>query len=478
MAVQTKSQQNILAATACLLTVYHTLYAMVLNHFATPRFLSYVDYALILLTFGALCLYIFGEYRRLKTIPVFLQPLCQSSLMNAYTVVLLVLFGLFLVSALLTEGMRPGTLSENRGCLLDSGISFFVIFPLGLWYGNRNDERLIRGMIDLLTAVYIPILLGAFWSFFIDLDIIPWLNAYQWNGRLAFAAAHPNVIGMTCAMLTMAGMYRILRGAWWVKVLYGVAELVLFAGLILADSRAGMVAVGLSFGILIVLWVWKRFLCDKPPRKIAMIAGVSAVLCVIALWCVIRMGSIMGIGLPTRSFFGGNLGAGSGRLDLWWKILSDVLPNHRDLLIHGCSPYEIPGVLAQTAGTLDKFGYEINTHNQLLEVAMGYGVPAMLVFVLWLILLAKQAWKLGTASFSLVSLSERILPLLLLLLIVNQMFEARLLFYRYAVGSMFFLTAGYVCGSGYHQMSVKSVRRSSVYNGQDESQYRCTNLQN
>jgi len=443
--------EGFLALAAISLCLYHTLFSLGWQHFSLPKATVYMDYALVLLFAAAFLLAVLSQYRQHSSLGGLISSF-SGNILNRYTLGLVLLFGVFCISAILTNFTNPGSLVANRGCLYEAGISFFVIFPLGHWFALREDKRLLHGMIDLLTAAFTVFLALSFLSLFGENDFISISGVSIWDGRL-YLKTHPNVTGMVCCMLIMSGMYRFLVGGKWVKVLYGLAIILLFTALILTDSRASLVAFIAGVGSFTVLCVLKR-IKGKHSLKNVLFICIAAVFAVLLFLLMRNFNRLADAGFRTRGFLNDPLGAGSGRLELWWTILHDILPNHRDILLHGCSPYEIVDTLASLAGTVDKIGYAINTHNQFLEVAMAYGVPAMAAFLLWLLMLAKCSWKIGTASFQTTSLAERLLPLLLLVLIVNNMFETKLLFYRYVAGCVFFFIAGHVCGTYQRQQTL------------------------
>lgn len=429
-----------------ILCFYHTLYALLCKQAIMPNAALRLDRILTAL-FVAACLIYFGDhFFRHTDMREGLRSCCESAV-NRYSVTLGILFLLFFVSTILMGRANPGAFQTNRDHLYDSSISFFVIFPLGYWLGFRKDDRLLCAVIDMLTLLYTGFLALGLLSLYANIRF-PFMpeEIYIWDGRL-YLDAHPNYTGMMCATLMMAGLYRILRGRKWVKLPYLAAEVILTVGLLLTDSRASMVAVVVAFGALIALCVWKWFGKNKSTGKMIWICAATLIVSMGVLWFLRKLGPVIGgSDFQIRKLFGDSLGAGNGRVDLWWAIVTDILPHNKALFLHGCSPSNIWSVLSALAGTVEKFGYAINTHNQILEVGMAYGVPAMGVFLVWLGMLARCCWAMGTAPFREVSFAERIIPLMLLLLVTNNMFETTLLFYRYATGSLFFLAAGHVCG--------------------------------
>jgi len=130
---------------------------------------------------------------------------------------------------------------------------------------------------------------------------------------------------------------------------------------------------------------------------------------------------------------------GSGRIKAW-KTACKALKNEPGLWLRGCGPYNIPDVLVANGVINPK-----NTHNQLLELLLGYGLAPLAVFLLWLVWLARKCVVLGLDKTS--DWALRVLAAGILAMVICNMLEARLLFYRYFIGSMFFLLAGLVSAS-------------------------------
>lgn len=446
MGERTEKLGKALRFAACTLGAYHCLYALLARQLLLPRWALYVDYLLVLVL--AAVVIVCGAAAIFQKAVRGPAGEAISRYNNWCSFLLILLFLLFCVSALLAERTAPGSLRENRGCLFDAAISFFVLFPLGFWYGSRGDYRFLTGLIDLLTAIYTGILLYGLWGVYTPGDVyITGMPVFMHRGQL-YLGCNPNTTGMLCALFMMTGLYRILSGGKGAGILYGAAEIVLYTGLSLSNSRGGAIALSLGLGGAAGVLVWFR--CEgRGTRQKWLRAAVATVLAVLAVWygrwlaCATVPPGEAGEGFAAAArglLTKGGSEKGSGRLLLWETILSEVLTDHGSYLLQGCSPYSISTVLSD-------YGYAMYTHNQILEVVMGYGLPAALVFVAWLCLAALRSWRMGTAPLGSVSAGRRVLPLILLLLVTNNMFEASLLFYRYITGSLFFLVAGYVCAA-------------------------------
>ena len=131
---------------------------------------------------------------------------------------------------------------------------------------------------------------------------------------------------------------------------------------------------------------------------------------------------------------GGELG---GLRELWISVLIHVFKTP-GLLLHGCTQSSTPTIVEALTGK------SYNTHNQILEVLLAYGLPSALLFLSWLACVAGKSLSLSFDPGA--DHGRWMLPSVLLLLVVNNMAETMLVARGHFVGGLFFLIAGYVCG--------------------------------
>ncbi len=86
------------------------------------------------------------------------------------------------------------------------------------------------------------------------------------------------------------------------------------------------------------------------------------------------------------------------------------------------------------------------THNQFLEILVGQGIVPLLLYVLWLVFVARDSLQ-SCLDLSPEKGGEWTLPIVLLVLVVANLMEALLAGTTHYVGHVFFLTAGYVAGT-------------------------------
>ena len=109
-------------------------------------------------------------------------------------------------------------------------------------------------------------------------------------------------------------------------------------------------------------------------------------------------------------------------------------------MLHGCSSAQVPYLVDKIFGAL------WNTHNQFLEIMVGQGIPALVMFVCFLCLLFRDSLSVSLRKEK--ESAGWTMPLTLLVLILHSMAEVTLVNSGTTIGSMFFLAAGYVSGMG------------------------------
>ena len=138
-----------------------------------------------------------------------------------------------------------------------------------------------------------------------------------------------------------------------------------------------------------------------------------------------------------RDLVGDGASTLGGRRKIWQCVIKGAAGD-RHILIHGTSIANVGDWVETTA-----FKRNFHTHNQLLEVLVAQGLPALVLFLLWLLWLAGKSLSL---MFSAGRGAVWALPLPLLTLITHNMAEMMLVGRPHFVAGFFFLIAGYTAG--------------------------------
>lgn len=354
------------------------------------------------------------------------------------------------------EGRAP--LSGNIRYLFYMASSLLVIFPLGYHLGKRRQMALFHAMFDTCLVVFSLFLLYAYFRFFRgEFHFFTFgENEFDFTlPRIRFGV-NPNSTAAYGAFFLIGGLYRFhsLQNS-WKRALLVFFELIAFTAFVYSESRTAFISLALALGVWIGARIYRRKK-DKGSGSVLLsllCAVVTAVLTVAVLYGVLNiLRSLQSTVLKSvvthagtdegpaddRGFMSDNALTLGGRIRIWLAIVKEVFRN-RHLLLHGCSQS------ATSAEVYALIGKSYNTHNQFLEVLLAYGLPALVLFLVWLL------WLAGKSVFLGLDRSEEddpswMLPLILLMMIVDNLAETMLVARIHFVGFLFFLLAGYVGG--------------------------------
>ncbi len=378
--------------------------------------------------------------------------------------ILLVWFVWAVLACLLAVREGLSTLLFNGGFLLDQMVNFLVLFPLGMFLSRRRDDRLFRLLAWGVYILFLPYLFsglivalsGGSFSF---LGRVICLE----EGRLRLGG-NPNTAGIYAALSFTLGFYlmecssrRAVRG------LLGVGETLLLVLMVFTGSRSALLAtgVGIVFYAAVILVRRRRARRSGEERSAGnwipvMIAG--AVLLMAILFVVLFGKRIPTLSVLIERYFSG---FSLSRRNLIWEFMLRGLSRRPHVMLHGCSSAQVPYLVQRVYGAFR------NTHNQLLEICLGQGIPALILFLAFLGLLFRDSLTVafrgesgGAVRITPLADGPRAIlrggptgafwaiPLLLLVLFVHSMAEVTLVNMGTTLGSLFFLAAGYVTGTG------------------------------
>ena len=365
---------------------------------------------------------------------------------------LLILFMfLFIISCIsMTITYNNDWLDFNTTEMRSAAVSLFLIFPAG-YVLIREEKRNVA--LILMHTVLIA------WSLFILVVLI-----HVFQGKTMTAPVTGGKIGMVQGNLCINGHYNI-AGSWemlffmaccfaalrsekiWVKAAYGVLTAVHYIALTLTNSRASFLAVLAAFAAMTGIAVYLRLKSGKEIRKIliAAAAGLAAA----AVYYFLRpyvfkllptAGGPGSGGAQGRTLFAKDFSTFNDRTKLWkWSIQG--LTSSARAFIFGFTPKSVPTMIAQMSNGQYPNSY---SHNQFVEVAASIGVPGLIVFLAWFIIILIDTWKLFFIRKERSSLLY--IPVIALAMMLANMMEAHLLYYDHIVGYAFFLLCGILHG--------------------------------
>ena len=127
----------------------------------------------------------------------------------------------------------------------------------------------------------------------------------------------------------------------------------------------------------------------------------------------------------------------SGRGDIWECALKAMISDVKTFFF-GVTQ----GNVNETIGVMSNGRFVMYTHNQILEVGLAIGVPGMLLFVGWLMLIARDCWEISFKKNSL-SIINRLIPFVVLYLVLSNMVEAIIFFKGRFTECIFMVVCGW-----------------------------------
>ena len=332
----------------------------------------------------------------------------------------------------------------NRHYLLDACVCVLLLFPLPAML--KKYPVIPRAMLMLLVGA----------TFFFDAWAMVGVlkpsvvtvggNQIGMNSHFALCfACNENTTGAYHAMLFMLCVYFIVREKkLWVKTCFVPAVLLNLFILGLSDSRTALYSVLIAFGIvagaLVIRFGWRR--TNRLSVRVAycgaaVFAAAAAALLIYYTpkWSYALYDAATGYIRPVSGGGGSSESWLTGRELLWRSFLPAVTESPRRFLF-GVTPIFVEQQIT-LQGIIDATGRSY-MHNQYLQMGVAFGVPSMILYTVWTVLLAIKCVK-SLKSYSGIALSG-----VIFMLVVANMLESYLFGFAYFCGGVFFLMAGMI----------------------------------
>lgn len=335
-------------------------------------------------------------------------------------------------------------------------------YPMASLLPKEERGRTFRGMFHVFIAVITALCILGLTVVLLQTQLetargqltgIP--AAGEGDQRLYIIGMHGNFYAPIICIMLMMAIYMILSYKnVAVRIYYVIVALILYITLPLSDSRTNMVAVAVGLGLLAMLLVLWRV-----KWKPSVLGAIVAVLCA----GVVAVGAYAGYGLAMRGIE--SVAVKSAVAEE--AAGSDVqLPKSRDLLKDLKTATGRTGIWKETfqsvkekpvillTGLTNHHTYEAipsfpqfdgRLHNSFIQVLIAFGLPALILVLCFLVVLAKRCIPLFFKPGLAVSLADRFLPVVLACCLVISMLES--FFFLESPGMyspLFYLVAGYV----------------------------------
>lgn len=407
-----------------------------------------------LLVAGALGYWIVSRLKARESFPLLKQRV--KALMIPEQKLLIVLFAWYVLSCMASNVNFSGrAFAFNRSSLLDTAVSFFIFFPM-IGYLANHAGKVVRGITPILLTILAAGMIYILWNVF-HLNIIETPdNAIGMTATLNLnISANYNTVGAYAAVSSLVCIAWALRTRRvYLKLVYIVFTLVHWVALMLTQSRTAIVSAVFAFsvGVFALLYFKLKDKVKFLPRMVICLAAaiVSGIVLLQSRQWVFDL-------FQSISHFSERVNQGRqqtatslreitvdgsvfARFDLWLAAIKSMVFDLKHFLF-GATPVGVSAMLDYVMNA--NFG--MYTHNQFLEMGVAFGVPGMLLYTAWLVLVARACLRIGLNRSENVKSADRAVPVVVLSLVVANLTEAMLVGCSYMPGSLFFLLSGWVC---------------------------------
>lgn len=346
--------------------------------------------------------------------------------------------------------------ASNKVYLDDLFVCAFIIFPWGkhLVKATNKMKSVLRCLTDLsllgISGVMVWILIAAFRSEVLSTFFGSAIGMLEFNGTLQLSInCHPNTVGAYAGLILCICIYFFANSRGIRRYVYFVECLIHFLVLALSNSRGSFFAFICIAAVMTGLTIYYLLAkADLKKRWIAACIGAVAVVAVLifarnsifAIYDSVKQtNSVVDVEQYEEVIRDLNITSFTGRPIIWKGALKIIFGGVSEFLF-GITPYHIAGEIQRLINS--EIGFY--THNQILEVASDVGVPACILFLVFLWRLAVVCYKKGTALSEGDQWKKKFLPIIILFLVIANVMEATLLFYGYLSGCVFMLLSGMI----------------------------------
>ena len=366
--------------------------------------------------------------------------------------------------------IQGDSLESNEQTIIITAIHIFLAY----FYAQCMDGEIkyVRAFLHLMTTVFsllmVAVLSGLImdgefylWNRNLFLEINAGFDSVKPLGRLEINC-NPNVVGMFVKTIMMLCLYLFFATKNIYRFFYILAYAVNYIVLALTGCRAGMLGVCIGTAMVFAIYAWEKTVKSKTSLRI-LIAAVTIVICSVALDSL-RQPTVKGY-IHLRAFVTGEeltasdkrplLSNLSQREKIYFAALSSM--RHPEIAAFGVTPSEIASLIDVEIvrfgvmpleerfypdGTPMEHIYQ-HTHNEFFEIMCATGLPGLTLFLVWL---CTTGWGGAAVYFDFrghFRLEEKVLMVVCLAELINNMLEPWLTFRYNLSGMIFYLTAGY-----------------------------------
>lgn len=330
--------------------------------------------------------------------------------------------------------------------LFNTFVSVFIIFTMAYVFHGNSARKIMESFFHVICAgltVFMIYVLYVVCNPGIDLPGSANISMSV-VGRLG-VYSNPNTTGAIAEIIFLMCIYMVITKKGLLRWLYAATALVHYFILILSNSRACILATGIA-----VAAIAGKLCFDALKNKVLWQRILIAVLATAAVG-----GVIIGMKKPVYAVYESisHFSAISGeydatrevdvtfsfRTEIWIAAVKSVFQDAKHFFF-GVTPYGI----AKEMSIWTESHRTIYTHNQFLEIAVSHGVPGLIIYLVWLIMIAKSCVRIVSDGTKGSQKGLIVLVGMVLMLVLANLMEATLVYYGFFMEGIFFLFCGMV----------------------------------
>ena len=378
--------------------------------------------------------------------------------------VLMALFCWYVISCIACGSYYHGTwLKGNAFPLLDTAINVFIFFPLAAYMPENRRRQAIHGVIHIIVSLMTVLMVFVLWNVYhLNIIRLPGGEIGMTADVRLTVCVHPNTVAAYVSLFMMLCLYMILIQPMPAKLLYGFALFIHLVVLILTNSRTCFIAITASFMLCSAVYTWHR---SKSSSSLK-----CAVLCVLAsslvfaffllarklvfqsFQSITHFSELVALQNGASSAQAASSSANSAshitlkaesmssRYITWlYSLKAMVYDLHK--AVFGVTPISVDSVLDLIAGGDHA---DVYTHNQFLEVGVCLGFPGLILFIVYIVLIARNCLNVGLSKEQMPYPGYYVMPATIFMLVISNLTEGRLMFYHYQPAAFFFILGGWI----------------------------------
>lgn len=353
-----------------------------------------------------------------------------------------------IVSCISMETAYKGDwVAANQYAMEDMAVSILVFFPMAFFFEGKELENVLQSclrlMMTVITALMIVVIWNVFHSNVIQLPDGPVLmnkgKHLVINSNRNTVAAYASFTAFLCPVMMLWASRK------WEKALYVLAFIVHWVIQCLTQSTTGLAVGALAGGLMLVLYLMERGGKGSFRHRL-LITSLCGAAVMLLLWMsriwIFRLYQVCTGASPDTMKDMSNNYTFLDRVRIWKAAVRAIFGNNgtQSTFRNAMFGYTFAGVPPVINTLCDRDMY---THNQYLEVGASMGIPALLAYIAFSVLMAIRCVRIALADRGRVTLMERFIPVLILSLVVGNLPEAMLMGYGFMTGCFFFLMCGW-----------------------------------